>query len=159
MCQARICGRVLARVQVLQNSGSRIFVLRFTTLSARDWHWRNPRKKNYRERNNIKSARVSALTGSMPRKMAEVLKSVSALIRNGTQVAKLNASIMLLTLTTKPLLEKKGIWLVVFRHLQPILLRTWLSFSDCSSWISRPDKKFQNSWTQTFDRYILSHST
>ena len=27
-------------------------------------------KKNYRERSNIKSARVSALTGSVPRKMA-----------------------------------------------------------------------------------------
>ena len=34
-------------------------------------------------------------------------------------------------------------------------LRTGLSFSDCSSWISRPDTKYKNSWTQTFDRYIL----
>ena len=61
MCQARTCGRVLARarVQVLQN---------FTTLSARDFHWWNPRKKNYRECSNIKSARVSALTGSAPGK-------------------------------------------------------------------------------------------
>ena len=56
MCQARTCGRVRARarVQVIQN----MVVLRFTTLSARDRHWRNPRKKNYRERSNIK-ARVS----------------------------------------------------------------------------------------------------
>ena len=34
-----------ARNQVLQNSGSQMVVLRFTTLSARDRHWRNPRKK------------------------------------------------------------------------------------------------------------------
>ena len=50
MCQASTCGRVRARarVQVLQNSGSRMVVLRFTTLSARDRHWRNPRKKKLR---------------------------------------------------------------------------------------------------------------
>ena len=30
-------------------------------------------------------------------------------------------------------------------------LHTALSFSDCSSWISRPDTKYQNSWTQTLD--------
>ena len=36
--------------------------------------------------------------------------------------------------------------------LQPA---TTLSFSDCSSWISRPDTKYKNLWTQTFDRYIL----
>ena len=47
MCQAHTRGWVLARarVQVLQNSGSQMVVLRFTTLSARDCHWRSPRKK------------------------------------------------------------------------------------------------------------------
>ena len=52
MCQASsTCGRVLARalVQVLQNSASWMVVLRFTTLSERDCHWRNPRNKNCRE--------------------------------------------------------------------------------------------------------------
>ena len=94
MCQASTCGRVRARalVQVLQNSGSRMVVLRFTTLSARDRHWRNPRKKNYRERSNIKSARVSALTGSVPRKMAEAQQRVSALFRIRTHVARLTAT-------------------------------------------------------------------
>ena len=33
------------------------------------------------------------------------------------------------------------------------------SFWDCSSWISRPDTMYQNSWMQTFDGYILSHLT
>ena len=64
MCQPSTCEWVLARarVQVLQNSGSRTLVLRFTTLSARGNHLRNPRKKNW-ERSKIKSARVSALDG------------------------------------------------------------------------------------------------
>ena len=39
-------------------------------------------KENYRERSNIKSARVSALTGSVPRKMAEARQRISAIIRN-----------------------------------------------------------------------------
>ena len=34
-----------ARLQVLQNSGSRMFMFRVKTLSARDRHWRNPKKK------------------------------------------------------------------------------------------------------------------
>ena len=44
-------------------------------------------------------------------------------------------------------------------------LATWnlfwcaaLLFSDCSGWISRPDTLYQNSWTQTIDQYIVSHS-
>ena len=78
--------------QVLQNSASWMVVLRFTTLSARDRHWRNPRKKNYRERSNIKSARVSALTGSVPRKMAEALQKDSELIKNWTHFARLSAT-------------------------------------------------------------------
>ena len=47
-----------ARLQVLQNSGGRMFILRIKTVSTRDCHWLNPREKNYRERNNIK-VRVS----------------------------------------------------------------------------------------------------
>ena len=58
--------RVLARarVQVLQNSGSRMVVLRFTTLSALDRHWQI-------------STHVSALTGSVPSKMAQGLQGFS----------------------------------------------------------------------------------
>ena len=39
-------------------------------------------KKNYRESSNIKSAHVSALTGSVPREMAEARQRVSPQIRN-----------------------------------------------------------------------------
>ena len=69
------------------NSASRMVALRFTTLSARDHHRRNSRKKK-----NIKSARVRALTGSVPRTMAEARQIVSALIRNRTHVARLSAA-------------------------------------------------------------------
>ena len=87
-------------------------VLRFTTLSVLDCHWRNPRRKNHRERSNIKSACVSALTGSVQSKMAYVWQ----------------------TFQHSPLIEKL---FVVFRHLQPIFLHTGLLFLDFPSWISR----------------------
>ena len=78
--------------------GSQMVVLRFTTLSARDRHWRNPRRKNYREHSNIKSVCVSAL-GSVQH-MAQALQS-SALIRNRTHVTELSAT----SWTTKPLIR------------------------------------------------------
>ena len=94
MCQASTCGRVLALawVQVLKNSASQMAMLRFTTLSARDCHWQNPRKKNYRECSNIKSTRVSALTGSLRLKMAEARQSISTVNRNWTHVACFSAT-------------------------------------------------------------------
>ena len=103
-------------------------------------------RKNYRECSNIKNACVSALTGSVSRKMAKALQSVSELIRNQTKVARLTVTHLKVlnhyAIGSYWLLEKNGIWLVVSRHLQPIFLRTGLSFSDCLSWISRPDTKF-----------------
>ena len=50
------------------------------------------KKKKYREHSNINSARVSALTGSVPRKMSEGLQRNSALIRNRTHIARLSAN-------------------------------------------------------------------
>ena len=91
--EASICRLVLARArfQVLQNSASRMVVLRFTTLSARVSTARSPltksKKKNYREGSNIKSARVGALTGSVTCKMAKAWQRVSAPIRDRTHVA------------------------------------------------------------------------
>ena len=94
MCQACTGGQVRARarVQVLENSGSRMVMLRFTTLSLE--HCQREiatdeiqEKRNYREHSNIKSAHVSALTGSVPRKMAEAWQRISALIRNRTHIA------------------------------------------------------------------------
>ena len=48
-------------------------------------------KKNYRERSNMmmKSARVSALTGSVPRNMAEAWQRNSAFIRYRTHASTL----------------------------------------------------------------------
>ena len=61
-------------------------VLKFTTLSARDPPLLNPRENKIREHNNIKSARVSALTGSVPPKMAKALQRVLGFISNRTHV-------------------------------------------------------------------------
>ena len=62
MCQASTCGRVLARarvqdkLQVLQNSGSRMLVLRLCQREIATDEIQE--RKNYRERSNIE-ARVS----------------------------------------------------------------------------------------------------
>ena len=47
MHQAHICGRFLTRLQLLQISGSRMFMLRIKTLLVRDRHWG---RKHCRER-------------------------------------------------------------------------------------------------------------
>ena len=49
--------------------------------------------KKIREHSNIKSSCVSALTGSVPRRMAEALQSNPALIRNRTHVTRLSAAL------------------------------------------------------------------
>ena len=132
----------------------------YNSASARSPLTKSKKKTNYRERSNIKCARVSALTGSLPRKNGWDTHG----FQHSSGIEPMLPDSLRLTLTTKPfgsyhLLKKNGTWLVVFRHLQAIFLRTGLSYLDCSSWISRPDTKNQNSWTQTFDQYILLHST
>ena len=110
------------------------------------------------------STRVSALTGS-ELSATQWLRRCKALqhssgIERGFEPKTPDS--LWSVLTTKPLvringLEKNGIWLAVFHHLQLqlevelIFLRTELQFLDFSSWISRPE----NSWMQTFDWYIL----
>ena len=102
----------------LQNSGSRMFMLRVKTLSVRDCNWRNPRKKNYRECSNIKSECVTALTGSVPRKMAATLQKDSAPCGNQTHVARLSTtSLNHSTIGSYRSLEKNGIWLFILLEL------------------------------------------
>ena len=109
MCQAS-CGLVLARarVQVLQkkcNSDGSIEI--YNSISARWPLTKSKKNKNYRECSNIKSARINALTGSVPRKMAEALQRVSALNRNGSHVAGLSAaSLIHLAIGSYQLLKK-----------------------------------------------------
>ena len=157
----------LARVPVLQASESWMVVLRFTTLSARDRlrsALTKSKKKKIVESTAILKVRVSALTGSVPHKMAysEARQNVSALIRSmmirsWTQVAWLTATHLNNWTIGSYELKKKGTWLVVFRHLRTGHIG--LLFLDCSSWLSRPDTKYENSWTQTFDPYLFLHST
>ena len=71
----------------------------------------NPREKKDREHSNIKSKSVSALTGSVPRKMAKAQQNSSGI------EPKLTNS-LLLTLTTKPLVHisylKKMVYLSLY---------------------------------------------
>ena len=48
-----------ARLQVLPNSGSQMFMLRVKTLSVRDRHWRNPRRRKIIKSTAIWKAHVS----------------------------------------------------------------------------------------------------
>ena len=84
-----------ARLQVLPNSGSQMFMLRVKTLSVRDRHWRNPRRRKnyyYKERSNMKSARVSTLTGSVPLNMAAARQKDSASSWSRTHVSRLSTT-------------------------------------------------------------------
>ena len=114
-------------------------------------------KKNYREHSNIKSAHVSALTGSVPRKMAAARQKDSA--PNGNR--RLSAlSLNLLAIDLYQWTEKNGILIVILLELfRTAFLGAELWITDSWGWISRLGKQYQNSWTQTCDRCILSHST
>ena len=59
---------LLARLQVLQNSGSQMSILRVKTLLVQDHQIEE--KEKYFFVQQYKGASVSALTGSVPRKMA-----------------------------------------------------------------------------------------
>ena len=84
--------------------------------AAQDRHWRNPGKKNFRERSNIKSVRASHWQAQFHAKWPK-RQSVSALLRTRTQVAILTVT-HLHQQGSYQLPERNGIWLVVFRHLQ-----------------------------------------
>ena len=143
MCQA---SRTL--VQVLQNSGSQIVVLRFTTLSAQDSHRRNPQKKNHRKHSNIKSECVSVLTGSVPHKMAEVLLMFSALFRNRTHVPWLSATSLVNCL-------KKTLYDSTYFST----CNQFFCIQDCCTWIFQVE--YQGHWLlrdwQTLNTKILEH--
>ena len=97
--------------------------------------------------------RVSALTGSVPRKTAEGWQRVSVLIRNRTHVVW--PDFLLLTLTTKLWVRvnyiKSCIWLIIFCHLQPILC-----IQDCHSWIVQNVYQGQTRNTRILDANLWS---
>ena len=140
MCQSSTYGRVLVQawVQVLQNSASRMVVLRFATLSARGCHRRNPREKNYREHSNIK-ARVSV--NWLGRAQCD------AKWQGRDRAFQHSWGI-------EPRLPDSVYDSSYFATCNRFFLRAGVLFSDCSNWISRPDTIHQNSWTQTFEQYI-----
>ena len=152
MRQASTCGWVwtLARLQVLQNSGSRIFMLRVKNLSARDRHWRNPRKTKSQRAQQYKSARVSVLMGSVPRKMAKGLQGVSSPGSpwgNRTQVARLTASrLNHWAICSYQLAKKNGSWLVVSRNLELLFC-----VQDCHSRIAQAEYQGQTRYTRILE--------
>ena len=134
----------LALLLLLQGSGRQIFMLRVKTLSARDCNRGKSReKKRYREL-QCKSICFSALTGLVPRKMVKgqqrLPESFSTLRQD------LNFEVKFEPMSPYSLKDCYCPQVVVGKQF--LLAR--LSFSDCSSWISRPDKIHHNSCLQTF---------
>ena len=75
-------------------------------------------KKNYREHSNIKSAHVSALTGSVPRKMAAARQKDSAPCRTLTHISRLSTtSLNHSAIGSYQMPEKNGISLVILLEL------------------------------------------
>ena len=101
MYQARTCGRVLAqdRVQVLQQCKSDGRVKIYNFVSARSPLTKSKKEKINREHSNIKSAGVSALTGSVPLKMA---KGRGKGIQHPAGIEPMSHETLQPVLTTKP---------------------------------------------------------
>ena len=91
-----------------------------------------------------------ALTGSVPHNMANGHQRVSAPCWTLTYAAWLTATC----------LNHRAVCCVDFliKTVDDFLL-AGLSFSGCSSWISRSDTIYKNSWLQPFHWYMLLHWT
>ena len=177
MRQARTCGRVQAPgptptcLQVLQNShvsGHRMFMSRVKTLSGacqREIAVDKIReKKNYRECIYIttRTAWQCTVTGSVPRKMAKGRQRILACCENRTNVERLTKTCLHHSdIGSYQCTVKNSIWLVMSRKLEQIFCvqECRSRIAQCSSWISRPDTIYQNSWQQTLYRYMLSYWT
>ena len=136
----------LARLQVPPNSGSPMFMLGAKPCQREIATEEIPERKNYKEYSIVTARQkrachgVSALTSSVPCKMAYGWQRVSATCEIQTHVTWL----LQLALTTKPwvriylppkMLFKSWCFAANFSNL----LRAGLSFSECSRGISRPD--------------------
>ena len=94
ICQASTCGQLVAKGQTPsapKQWKSDVHIKSYKPVSAR-LPLTKSKKKSYRGCSNIKSACVSALTGSVPRKMAEGQPKVSASCWNLSLAAVLTAN-------------------------------------------------------------------
>ena len=81
-----------ARLQVLQNSGSQMFMFRVKPYQREITTDEIQESKIYGECSNLKSTCVCALTGSVPRKMAKGQQRVSASTGNPTRAGQGNST-------------------------------------------------------------------
>ena len=160
MCQARVCGRVLAR-----GPTPRCSCLELNTACAR-----SPLPKF--EKNIVESAALEnhacQCTDGHSAVRNGQQRVVLLLWANRTHVARLVATCLnYWVMSTYPSFEDQFVWLVsiyrrwchhdgkclvILRNLESlnqVFLRAELSFSDCSSSIWSLDKIYQNSWLQT----------
>ena len=155
MCQASTCGRVLAlaRVQVLQNSGSQMVVLRFTPLSSRNC---------LREHSHIKSSRVVHWCAQCHAKWPRLSRG----FQHSSGIEPMSPDSLQPVLTTKPLVCIISFIKTVYGSSYFATCNWFFCVQDCRSRVFQVEYQGQtrntriwNSWTQTFDRYVLSHSS
>ena len=131
-----------------------MFMSRIKTLSARDWYWLNPRKKNYREHSNIKCLYQSIDWLSQPQCMKNGC-STAALSKNWTHVAQcfaicLNHEQYLHLYTTT------NTSFVISCNLEPSFACRIVVLGLLRNMKARHS---QNSWTQTSFIYVWSRKS
>ena len=143
MCQASICGRVKARarVQVLENSASRMVVLRLTTLLARDRHWRKPRRRKLKRAQQHKK-RASVHWGAASQCHAQ----------HSLGIEPMSPDSLLLALTTNPLV-RFDCWKKTVHDSSYFATRNWFfCVQDCRTWIFQVEFQGQTRNTRILER-------
>ena len=119
----------LAQLQVLQNSGSRMFMLRVKTLSVRDRQWQDPRK---RECSNIKAS-VSVHWQAQCQQNGQGQQRVSESYWDQTHVGRLTTTRLNdWAIGSYQFLEENSIWLVTTSNFQSMFC-----LQDCWSRIAQ----------------------
>ena len=119
-------------------------MLRFKTLSARDRHRRNPRKKNYREHSNIKKRACQCTDGLSATQNGRGIAET----QHHAGIEHISPDSLRPALTTQPLVRIQKRYMIghiTWTVSQPATA-FWgaeLSISDSSGWISRPGRSIQ----------------
>ena len=162
MRQAHTCSQVWAPVHTASapKQSKLDVMLKFQPLSSQDCHSLNLRGGG----DNRECSNVTALVSVHRQEQCHAKWPSSCRDFQYPAGFKLTSPhSLLLAETTKPWFcinqQKKWYMHCHFSQTWTELLLAGSSFLDCSSWISRSDKIYYNSWPKTFEQHILSQST
>ena len=141
--------RARARVQILQNSGGRMVVLRFTTLSARDRTDEIQERKL--ENHRVSVHRRAQCNATWQRGCRDFQQPAQVLRKSNQSRPTLYDSLKPLSHRFISVHRKNGIFLVESLNLQPIFLLT-----GCRSRIVQVEYQGQTRYTRILERNLLS---